>query len=160
MRQVKFRRIPQIFCLEMTMLFCIAGCASDGEKKLDQKLHAMKPENSAEVSRSAQMSIDQNKNLSNDQKVSMTELRKRTTFDLHLLQEQSLKLREILIQDFEADDSREISLIRDHLQALNNLQVELIFDTIKKANQIIGHSPSFRDSINELFSRQPEIYSH
>ena len=113
---------------------------------------------SGDLNRHAQNSIDTNEKLTQNQKDSMTDLRKSTTHNLELLQQRSLKLREVLIKDFESGDTREISLIREHLQNVNNLQVVLIFDTLKKANEIVGRNSSFRDTVIELLNRQPNVY--
>ena len=113
---------------------------------------------SGDLNRHAQNSIDTNEKLTQNQKDSMTDLRKSTTHNLELLQQRSLKLREVLIKDFESGDTREISLIREHLQNVNNLQVVLIFDTLKKANEIVGRNSSFRDTVIELLNHQPNVY--
>ena len=140
-------------------LLLLGACATDGEKKLEEKLQSMDTQVQGDLSKHVQASIDNNMGLTSAQKSSMTDLRKSTAYELNVIHQRSLKLREILIKDFETGNSREISLIREHLQNLNNLQVALIFDTIKKANEIIGRDPSFRDTVNELFSRQPDIYA-
>lgn len=144
--------------LTILALLSLGACATDGEKKLEEKLQSMDTQVQGDLSKHVQASINNNLGLSAAQKSSMTDLRKSTSYDLNIIHQRSLKLREILIKDFESGNSREISLIREHLQSLNNLQVALIFDTIKKANEIIGRDPSFRDTVNELFSRQPDIY--
>jgi hypothetical protein len=155
MKQNKIRP----YLATVALLSLVACATTDGDKKLDEKLQSMDTQVQGDLSKHVQASINNNMSLTPSQKTSMNELRKRISDDLNAIHQRSLKLREILIKDFEIGDSRETSLIRERLQNLNNLQVALIFDTIKKANEIIGRDPSFRDSVNEIFSHQPDIYN-
>ncbi len=145
------KKMAGVLVLILT-LFLAEGCATDGSKKLDQKL-ATEPviANSAELTKEVQTNIDQDKTLTPEQKVKLTKLRVETSTELKRLREQSLRLRDILIKDFEAENDKEIDIIHDRLQDNSNRQIEVIFDTIRKANSIIGHIPQNREWVNMMF---------
>ena len=129
----------------------IVGCATDAGKKLDQKL-SQEPEisNATVLSQKVQSSIDLDKNLSPDQKVKLSKLREDTSAELRSLRRQSLKLRDLLVKDFVAENDQEIDLIHDRLETVNNRQVSVIFDAVKKADVIVGHTPRNREWFNEM----------
>ena len=129
-----------------------AGCASDADKRLDQKL-AQEPDvaSSTQLTKEAQTDINHDSHFTPDQKVKLTKLREETSAELKSLRKQSLQLRALLIKDFEAENDSEIDLIHNRLQDINNRQVSLLFDSIKKANEIVGHIPRTREWIEEMF---------
>ena len=134
-------------------LVLIQGCASTGNKVLEQKI-AQEPEisNSDVLRQEAQADIDQDQSLSAEQKAKLTQLREKTSSELARIRSESLKLRDILIKDFEAENDAEIELIRYRLKDLNDRQVSVMFKAIKEANKIIGHLPQRnRAWVNEVF---------
>ena len=132
-------------------LLIIAGCATGASKKLDQKI-SQEPEigNSTALSQKAQSDIDQDKGLTADQKAKLSKLREETSAELRNLRQQSLKLRDILVQDFVAENDQEIDLVHDRLRDNSDRQISLIFDSLKKADLIVGHTPRNREWFRDM----------
>ena len=66
------------------------------------------------------------------------------------MRSQSLKLRAILIRDFEVENDQEIELIHSRLQDLNNQQLGLLFNSIKKANKLVKHIFGRKDFLDSM----------
>ncbi len=145
----------------VSAMILFGGCASDNmDKKLSQKV-ATEPtiSTSAEFESQAQAAIDNDKHLSADQKTKLTQLRTDSNAKMKSLRLEALKLREALLSDFIAQNDQEIDVIHDQLKQNYNQQVSVIFDTVSKANKIIGHIPRNRQWLDEMMLESHEAHS-
>ena len=149
---MKISKSMSLGSIAFLMSLLIGGCASDANKKLDQRL-AVEPviTNGAALNQEAQVLIEQDPNLTPEQKTKLAKLRDETSAELKRLGRESLQLKDLLIKDFIAENDLEIDTIRGRLKKLNDRQVSAIFDSIKKADKIIGHIPRDREWINKMF---------
>jgi len=133
-------------------ILALQACATSADRKLDERVKSEPPvQNSEELSQRAKTTIEQDPSLSVEQKKKLNNLRESVSTELKGLRQQSLDLRALLLKDFEEHNDQEMSLIRNRLQKLYNQQVSLIFDSIKKANKIVGHTPSQRAWGKDIF---------
>jgi len=145
------------------MMLFVQGCASDANKRLDQKIgHEPPVKNTSELNKEIQTTIDQDSSLTPDQKEKLTKLRKETAQKLLALRQESLKLRDILIRDFESENDEEIDLIHERMKDLNDQQVSVLFHSVREGNKILGHVP-FRKGwidgmITEGHARSSDLY--
>jgi hypothetical protein len=133
------------------VILLASGCATDLDKKLNMKV-AEEPEvsSSEELNQQTKVAINEDKNLTDDQKKKLTQLRKDTNAKLKGLREQALKLREALLSDFLAENDEEVDIIHDRLKVNYSKRLDVLFDAVSSANRIIGHVPRNRQWIDEM----------
>ncbi len=116
-----------------------AGCATS-DKQLDEKLKAEPPvKNRADLQNQAGGMV-KDSNLSADQKARLGQLQKETQAKLDLVQEESLKLRSLLIKDMLTSpfNSDEVDAIKSRMRKVEDHRLAIFFDTVDRANEIIG----------------------
>jgi len=143
----------KIFNAGLVLVVLVAqGCATtDMDRDLNKKL-TQEPTipNTAVLSKEAQATINDDNQLTPDQKAALTKLHAETTAKLNELREQALQLRNVLLNDFVAENDQEIDVIHDRLKYNYSQRVSVLFGAVAKANKIIGHIPRNRRWVDEL----------
>ncbi len=140
-------------CL-FTSVLVLASCASKKNKALDDKL-SKEPEISSrkQLQSRAQASIDNAVNLTAEQKEKLSALRLNVSNQMNEYNKQSLELRSILIKDLLSSNynHEEVGLIKSRLRKLENKRLSAIFESIEKANVILGREAELNRPVMEEF---------
>ena len=143
-------------CLKINLIlvlcsFILQGCATSGEKKLDEKLsRGMDISNSTDLTIKIRAEIDSDSHLTPEQKFKLIKIEEDTSIGLQKLRRVSLQLRDILVEDFKSQDDAEIDVIRLRLQDVNTRQISLIFDSVEKANKVVGRGHHYATWLTKL----------
>jgi len=101
--------------------------------------------------------IENSKDLDGEQREKLLALREWTRSSINQIQQDSLKLRSLLIEEVLSPsyEDNEIVLIKSRMKKLEQKRLNVIFDAVDKANKIIGRSEvKFRDEMFfDLFDR-------
>lgn len=125
----------------MTILIGYSGCSTMGNKILDEKIsNESDIKSPANLQAEAKTSIDQAVNLSEDQKQKLTKLRLSVANQTNEFNKESLELRSVLMKDIIATNfnSKEVGLIKTRMRKLEDRRLTMIFDSVEKANIIMG----------------------
>lgn len=149
--------------LGMSVLFLATmatGCTSV-DKNVDQKEAASPPvESRTDLNKEARLFIEKAKGISEDQRQKLLTLRHATRSSIGQLQEESLKLRSLLIQEILTSqyNSSEVDVIKSRLKKVEERRLTVMFDAVDKANKIIGRTriENDKEMYFELFD-QPLI---
>jgi hypothetical protein len=140
----------------------LVGCAQkEVESNLTKKMSVEQPvTGTAELQSDAGSLIDSS-NLRAQQKNQLRALQTETVKKLQALRDESLKLRSILIKDvFSAKYNKsEVRLIQKKIDKLEHKRLALTFETIDKANGILGRETDAEESerlVNRMM-RYPDM---
>jgi PBP1b-binding outer membrane lipoprotein LpoB len=142
--------------LILSSLFIAAallGCASSGNKKLDQKMaQESKVSSTSDLRLEAQKSIESAINLTSEQKEKLNQLRKSVSNQTDEFNKKSLELRSILLTDLLAPNynANEVRVIKSRMRKLEDQRLSMIFDAADKANVILDRQAA----ANHLLMRQ------
>jgi DNA primase len=119
-----------------------SGCASyQLKRKLDEKM-ALEPRTiqQSDVQSESEQLLKNTRGFSEKQKSELVSLRDSVRAEMKDLDQQSLKLRSILIQDIVAPayNVGEVDLIRDRLHEIENRRLNAVFHAVRKAEAILG----------------------
>jgi hypothetical protein len=139
-----------------------SGCASSTNKALDAKIEQEAPvANRQGLKDEATRLIENDKDLSYDQKKQLSILRTQLSAQLDDISGQSLKLRSVLVEEVLSPNYSlgEVSLIKRRMKNLEDKRLTLIFDGVDKANSILGrkaqqHSRVMRDLLESRDTRE------
>lgn len=123
----------------------LQGCGTTAaQKSVDEKL-AAEPIISDQdtLAEKEKQTIDSATNLTAEQKSQLNALRQSTREKSAKLEEQSLKLRDILVKDlvsanYDSKKSNEVRTIKSKIVKLNRERTNLTLDSIEKAQRILG----------------------
>lgn len=145
--------------------FTLQSCGTSlSQRSVDEKLAAEPMITSqTELIKKNDEVITSASGLTDSQKIELNTLRNSARIQSASLQQQALKLRQILIKELVASDydSNNASAVRTIKQKLSNLEKErlnLTFDSIDKAQKILGHEAKNNQQImiNHFFDREIE----
>ncbi len=122
-------------------LFGISGCSTKGNKVLDEKISNEADINTREnLQAEAKSSIRNAVNLTEDQKQKLSALRLSVTNQNNEMNQEALELRSVLMKDIIATNfnSKEVGLIKSRMRKLEDRRLSMIFDSVDKANLIMG----------------------
>ena len=129
----------------------LQGCAhSKTQEALDKKLtEEVTVSNPQELADEAQSLIATAPGLSESQREQLSGLRTTTSSRMGELQDKSLRLRSQLIKDTisKSYNAKEVSLIKKRLKEVESKRLSLIFDTVDKANRILGRQAAESGSL-------------
>jgi hypothetical protein len=123
------------------LVLVLLACSHTTEKKLNEKMEAQPAiESSNELNRETIITLKSAPNLSSDQKRKLTELQQKNEEQMSALRDQALKLRLLLVKDIanQQYNSSEVSAIKKRIKKVENQKLSILFDTVDKANQILG----------------------
>ena len=135
----------------------VQSCSHATQKSVDNKL-AQGPEirSQSELRALTSHTIESAPDLSADQKSELIALRDETQAKTASYQERSLKLRNLLVQEVIAKpyNRAEVDYIKGQIKSLENEKVATIFESVEKANRILGnqaqnHSQAFDEVVSE-----------
>jgi hypothetical protein len=133
-------------------LFLTAGltaCATS--RKLDQKLAQQPPLSSQKNLADKYKDLVESSNLQSQQKAALLALRDENRKQGEAMRQEALKLRSLLIQDVLASkyNAKEVNLLKRRISKLEKKRTALLFDTIDRANEIMGRSDFSRNQLME-----------
>lgn len=132
----------QNLCIAVVAL-ALAGCASTN-KKLDEKVsQETKVQSQAGLDKKTADLIESSPSLTPAQKASLMALRDSARKQIDQIQADSLKLRTVLVEDVLAKkyNLREVAQIKNRMAKLDAKRNKVIFDTVEKANGVLGREP-------------------
>ena len=133
----------------------LQGCAHQHmEKTIDTKLKNEAPVTSQEtLQKDAYEAVEEDPNLTQDQKVKLLELQKNTRTKLSDLREKGFQLRSLLIKDLlvQDDNSDEVGLIKKRIKKNENEKISTLFSAIDRANIILGKDTKIRGKMLQAF---------
>lgn len=142
MKHTRISSLTLISAVSALAFFTAVGCASKSEKQtLNDKVSAEGSVHSpSTLSAETVDTIQNSKDLSADQKAQLATLRTETRAKMEAYRQESLKLQSVLVKDVVSPnyDISEVNLIKSRLRKVENDRVNLIFDTVDKANTIMG----------------------
>jgi len=125
----------------LVLLVVMIGCASTRNKVLDEKISKESAISSrADLQAEAKSSVDNDVNLSAEQKEKLTKLRVSISSQLDKINKESLELRSVLMKDVLSSkyNRKEVSMIKNRMRKLEDRRLSTIFDGADKANVILG----------------------
>jgi hypothetical protein len=139
----------------LTVFAAAIGCAHKAqEKTLDDKLATEKAIQTPDDLRSQSAKLIRNSpNLTEDERVQLDSLRTETSQELKALEQESLKLRSVLMKDIVSTtyNVTEINLLKGNIKKIENKRISITFAAIDKANRILGRNaelnPEFMDEL-------------
>ena len=129
-----------IYALITALAF--TGCATSTSKRLDEKLaHQSEVSSSLALQSDVTSLIEDDSSLTSEQKSRLLTLQTEATQKRKDLERESLKLREILIEDMLSPDFNrdEADVIQNRLKDNEMKRLNVIFNAVKEANSILGH---------------------
>lgn len=114
------------------------------QRSVEEKLAAEPPiSDQATLADKEQQTIESATNLTEDQKAQLNALRQSAREKSAQIEEQSLKLRDILVKDlvaanYDSKKSNEVRTIKSKIVKLNRERTNLTLDSIEKAQKILG----------------------
>lgn len=137
--------------------FILAACSHAAiEKSINQKLSQESGiKTNAELNAEQKTAIDNAKDISPEQKSKLSSLRVLTRQKLGENNQQSLKLKAVLIQDLVAEQYKEneAELIKSKLKSLQSKRLAIIFQAVEEANSILGRQARLNDDVMRDFVR-------
>ena len=134
-------KFPFLFLI-LTVL-ALQGCAHKAaEKRVDDKLAVESVKDSGEIRAEVSKMIGSAPGLSLDQRKQLMDLHVATMTEMSSLREQSAKLRGVLVDEVitENYDADVVVIIKNRLRKVEDRRLTLLFNTVEKANHILGHS--------------------
>lgn len=141
MAHLYLKPILLIFALSSLLL---AGC-HHADKKLDEALAQTPPvANNAELQKQAADRIANAPDLTEDQRHQLTELRKSLKSEMAKLQEESLKLRSLLLEAVLSEPYVEgkVATLKKRMKQVEDEKLKVTFKSVDRANQILGRASS------------------
>ena len=130
---------PLLFLPGAMVLF--TGCASDGNRRLDEKLDLAKEVPRTElIGETFSKSVIEDSHLTSEQKEKLNHLKVITAEELNRLRKVSRQLRMLLVEDFKESDDAETDLILERLFDNSKRQVLVLSEALDSARAIIGKS--------------------
>jgi hypothetical protein len=120
----------------------VAACSTRQEKKLEKEIAQTASVASADQAREAvRVIIQSSTHLSDKQKNEMIELQAKTQEKMSVINEETLKLSEILAKEYSQTNcsKKEIEAIKKRMVKNSKKRLEIIFQSMEKADVILGH---------------------
>lgn len=119
----------------------LGACASTSSRVLDNKLSdSSSVKDGAGLQAEAKELVEKSQDLTAEQKAQITELRISVSNKMEAMNRQALTLRYVLMKDMLSPDynAQEVVLIKNRMRELEDSKLSVIFDSIEKANRILG----------------------
>ena len=138
------------------IVFLFQHCAhTEVEKQLDRKVAAETQVRTTQaLEKETGLLVENAPGLTPVQRQKLLNLRDGTRTQMDRLQEDSLKLRAILIKDILSPqyNENEVDLVKNRIRSVEKKRLSLIINKIEKANEILGreaesHSPVVRNML-------------
>lgn len=140
MKKIKYT--STFFAIVLTIL--LQGCATSEKKIVAAKVATM-PDiaDSKEAQQQQDFQVDTASGLTDKQRAEIRQLRSSSRDQLNKIQEDSLKLRQILIndlvaQDYDSKKAKEVEFVKARIYKLDKSRTKLRFVTIEKLQKILG----------------------
>lgn len=132
-----------IACL-LTAGAMLSSCASSQQKNIDQRVAAEPTvKNIQELAQKEDDTIESANNITAEQKTQLVELRQASHDQVKAIQQESLKLRNLLVKDLVAENydsqkANEVSAIKTKLGRLERQRWSVMVQSVEKAQKILG----------------------
>ena len=121
------------------------GCAHKLEKQIDAQV-AQTPniDSPAALSRQTDNKIDSDQSLKPEQKAELKQLRQSARAEMDALQNESLKLRSVLVDQLLTKNYRasEVAALKDRIREVEDRKLARAFKAVDDASRILGHDPA------------------
>ncbi len=147
------------FIFICSVVLMLSGCASKHEKKLEKEI-ATTPavSSSSEVDANVKTIIENSTHLTPDQKVKLLALREEVKTEIALINQEWLKLHQVLVSEFVKEDSskKQIRMIKRRMSKNSKKRLETIFRGMDEAERILGHNTVVQnaDLMNSFYQEQ------
>jgi hypothetical protein len=134
----------------------LTACAG-ADKKLDTKVaQESQVKNNRDLRTEADSLIQNDDQLSPDQKAKLTALRQSISSQTSALNKQELRLRSVLTEELLSPDYSidEVALIKKRLKKLSSRRLSLLFDGINQGNEIMGKTYKNRSPVMRAMMEQ------
>lgn len=147
--------VTKILFLSILMLTFFSACAT---KKIDQKVDAQLAQ-TPPVSGPSQLRQDTTNaiasapGITEDQRAKLVAIQKATEAKLSDLREQSLKMRELLMQEVVRTDNyndNEVNRIKTRLKKVESKRLDTLFKALDQANDVLGHQTQRTQVMNSM----------
>jgi hypothetical protein len=145
----------KILFLSLLVLTFFSACAT---KKIDQNVDAQLAQ-TPPVSGPAQLQNDTTNTIASipgitdDQRAKLVAIQKDTEAKLGDLREQSLKMRELLMQEVVRTDNyndNEVNRIKTRLKKVESKRLDTLFKALDRANDVLGHQTQRTQVMNSM----------
>ena len=133
------------------------SCASNSAKLVDQELATEAPvKDRQQLKTKIGQLIENTPDLSGSQKKELYALREKTDQKITSANEESLKLRSLLINRIisQADNSDEVNELKGRIYDVEKKRIQAIFDAINECNHILGKMTTNRNQFMMNFSHE------
>jgi hypothetical protein len=140
--------------LTLFVLTALSACSSSGSKKeVDARMAREDADSSAELNAETKRLIESNPNLTPEQRTKLTTLRKQTLTEVQRLEEESIKLRALLIKDIVSAnyDEDQVKEIKSRIRDVEGDRISTVFNAVERANIIMGREASGNPEVMESF---------
>ncbi len=158
----RFSLLKKILVVSFTLAFQSCGTSSS-QRSVDEKLAAEPAVTSQNDSiKRSDAVIDSAPGLTEKQRNELNIIRESTRVQAASLEQQALKLRQILIKelvatDYNSKNASEVRTIKYKLSKLQNERLNLTFEAIEKAQKVLGHEAKNNQTMmHHLFDREIE----
>lgn len=139
-------------------LIAIALFSSCATKKIDQTIDnkvAQTPNISGpgELRQNTTDAIASTPGITEDQRAKLVEIQKTTEGKLDRLREESLKMRQLLLQEVvrtENYNDDEVNRIKTRLKDVDNKRLTTLFKALDQANDVLGHKTQRTQAMNAM----------
>lgn len=134
----------------MLGVFLFTGCVSKKTNEtLNEKVAESKVNTKTELQDDVKTAVENAKNLTPAQKQQLFELHNQTQAKMASYQQECLRLKSVLIKDVISPDynGKEVNLIQSRLRKIENRRLNTMFETIAKANKIMGREAMHNEAI-------------
>jgi hypothetical protein len=140
----------------LLVTLALSACASTDktlETKMAQEAHV---KNNRDLRKEADTLIQNDQQLSPDQKASLTALRKSISDQTDSINKQELRLRSVLTEELLSPDYNmdEVALIKKRLKKLSSRRLSLLFDGVDQGNAIMGKTYKNRSPVMRAMMEQ------
>jgi hypothetical protein len=142
----------------LLVLISIAIFSSCATKKVDQNVDAKLAQTPpvsgpAELNKDASNTIATAPGITDDQRAKLIAIQKTIQEKLGKLREESLKMRELLIQEVvrtENYNDNEVNRIKSRLKDVENKRLATLFKGLDQANDVLGHKTQRKQVIDSM----------
>jgi hypothetical protein len=142
-------------CFAAMAITLFSSCAT---KKIDQNVDAKLAQTPpvsgpAELNKDASNTIASAPGITDDQRTKLIVIQKSTEEKLAKLREESLKMRELLIQEVVRTDhynDNEVNRIKSRLKDIENKRLTTLFKGLDQANDVLGHQTQRKQVMDSM----------
>lgn len=133
-----------------------SGCSNKTERKIEREIQqAPQAQNVTELREETRELIQNDPKLTSIQRQKLKDLHEVSIQKMNVLKQDSIKAKEMLVRSMiqEKYDAKEVSAIKRELKEIELQKLEVVFESVDKANAILGRSSKHRKrALNEYMN--------